>query len=264
VPPARPTDTPVTPQIIAFDVSVQDKDNGGKVVTCSWETTGAARARVTVGTARRFMPWRDVDPTGTVTFDLATTLYEDPDVTLIAFGKSTSESQVQASVTLDWPCEHDYFFESGDDVAPAVAVPQICPASEPLSTSGAQQPFENGSMIWLEDVEEQDVVYVLYDNYVWESYEDTWEEGEPDQDPRLSPPEGRRQPIRGFGKVWRDHPDVRERLGWATAGEQAYTAVHQRQISESIGGVQYIRTIDDRVVELSGLGGYGSMWAYLP
>jgi hypothetical protein len=32
------------------------------------------------------------------------------------------------------------------------------------------------------------------------------------------------QPIRGFGKVWRDNQEVREKLGWAVAKEAAQPA----------------------------------------
>jgi hypothetical protein len=41
-------------------------------------------------------------------------------------------------------------------------------------------------------------------------------------------PEGRRQPERGFGKVWREHPEVRAQIGWAQAREEAITAQVQR------------------------------------
>ena len=34
----------------------------------------------------------------------------------------------------------------------------------------------------------------------------------------------RQQPIRGFGKVWRDHEGLRDKLGWATAKETAQPA----------------------------------------
>jgi hypothetical protein len=32
------------------------------------------------------------------------------------------------------------------------------------------------------------------------------------------------EPVRGFGKVWRLHPDVRSGLGWATNGESGGTS----------------------------------------
>jgi hypothetical protein len=35
------------------------------------------------------------------------------------------------------------------------------------------------------------------------------------------PPEGRVEPAYGFGKIWRERPEVRQKLGWATAEEIA-------------------------------------------
>ena len=43
---------------------------------------------------------------------------------------------------------------------------------------------------------------------------------------------GLRTPQRGFGKVWRENPAVRERLGWATQPERSETAY----ISDFSGG----------------------------
>jgi hypothetical protein len=43
----------------------------------------------------------------------------------------------------------------------------------------------------------------------------------------LTPPPGRYEPQRGFGKVWRDFPEVREALGWATLPEAAHIATVQ-------------------------------------
>jgi hypothetical protein len=61
-------------------------------------------------------------------------------------------------------------------------------------------------------------------------FDDTYLEGEPESLPELDPPadattESRfpnaqiQQPIRGFGKVWRETEGLRERLGWALAPE---------------------------------------------
>jgi hypothetical protein len=50
-------------------------------------------------------------------------------------------------------------------------------------------------------------------------YADTWAEGEP-APPPASPPPGLSEPIRGFGKVWREQPGVRESLGWGVGSER--------------------------------------------
>ena len=51
-------------------------------------------------------------------------------------------------------------------------------------------------------------------------------------DPAIVPPDGRFQPIRGFGKLWRERPDVRDRLGWALGVELGFDAKLQEQIAE--------------------------------
>ena len=48
-----------------------------------------------------------------------------------------------------------------------------------------------------------------------------------------TPPAGLVEPVRGFGKVWRENPAVRQALGWATApenGEQAQVVRFERGV----------------------------------
>jgi hypothetical protein len=85
----------------------------------------------------------------------------------------------------------------------------------------ALQPFEGGAMIWREDT---DQVYVAYRDGSWALFDSTWVDGEPEQDPGIVAPAGLLQPKRGFGKVWRDNPEVRSGLGWALEEEAGYTA----------------------------------------
>jgi hypothetical protein len=86
--------------------------------------------------------------------------------------------------------------------------------------SAAYQPFEHGSMVWRGDEQR---IYVLFEDGRWAVFADTFREGDPESNPGLIAPEGVEQPVRGFGKVWREHPEVRESLGWATTREQAVT-----------------------------------------
>ena len=59
-------------------------------------------------------------------------------------------------------------------------------------------------------------------------YQDTWAEGQPERDPALVPPSGRYQPIRGFGKVWREQLGGLEvGVGWAAAEESGATGLVQ-------------------------------------
>lgn len=105
-----------------------------------------------------------------------------------------------------------------------------CPRTEAITVNAAQQPFENGLMLWRED---DNVIYGLRPDQTWFFTGDTWRDGlDLSEDPALVPPNGLYQPVRGFGKVWRERPGLREALGWATAEEQGFTAV----IQEFAGG----------------------------
>ncbi len=98
-----------------------------------------------------------------------------------------------------------------------------CPQSEAAITAAAWQPFEQGSMLWRGDFNQ---IYWLEPDNTWGSIGDTWREG--DSEPVLdNVPNGLHQPVRGFGRVWRDQPGVREALGWGTAQEDGFDALLQ-------------------------------------
>lgn len=86
-------------------------------------------------------------------------------------------------------------------------------------TDAAYEPFQRGAMIWRKDVLRH---YVIADDGGWRSYADVWVEGLPDFScpdiaPQVSPP----TPVRGFGQVWCQNPDVRQRVGDAVEREWA-------------------------------------------
>ena len=94
----------------------------------------------------------------------------------------------------------------------------------PTSSTAAIQRFDNGVMVW---VEETGRIYAFLNNGRWLSYTDTFREGDPESDPAFAPPAGKQQPVRGFGKVWREHPDLRNAIGWALTKEEPTTALRQ-------------------------------------
>lgn len=110
------------------------------------------------------------------------------------------------------PCQHA--------VQPALAAAwqdhvlgcPITPGATPINTAYA--PFEGGQMLWRGD---KDTIYVLTRDGRWTSYSNEWRAGDPEfscgeTDPLVTP-------VRGFGRVWCDHPAVREALGAITAAE---------------------------------------------
>ncbi len=92
-----------------------------------------------------------------------------------------------------------------------------CPLNEEVSVAGAEEIFIGGYMFWLSS---GPTVYVLYNNGTWQSYPDTWAPPQPESDPSIVPPWGYYQPVRGFGKVWRENAGVRTGLSWATEPER--------------------------------------------
>src|SRR5262245_60288081 len=47
------------------------------------------------------------------------------------------------------------------------------------------------------------------------------------------PPAGLYEPIRGFGKLWRSNPQVRNTLGWAAGPEQADFGIEQPYFNDT-------------------------------
>jgi len=95
------------------------------------------------------------------------------------------------------------------------------------NVSLAIEQFERGSMLWAngETPSQPGTIYVLfYDNtrgsLVWQSFVDSWRDGDPVSTGEVAPA-GLSTPIRGFGKVWHETPQVANTLGWAAFPEYA-------------------------------------------
>lgn len=105
-----------------------------------------------------------------------------------------------------------------------------CPLDQANRVNNAFQPYEQGAMIWVADslgASGGGGIYAIYNNGTYQRFSDTWADGIDPVSTGLTPPEGRIEPIRGFGKVWRESGNVRDSLGWATDGEQGGEAVVQ-------------------------------------
>ena len=111
------------------------------------------------------------------------------------------------------------------------AMPTITPTPDPFPTPVsakiyvAQQRFERGWMFWLQPNRQ---IWVLTRDSagkaIWSVYDDTFVEGEAEYDPQLVAPEDFHQPIRGFGKLWRENLEVRQAVGWALSPERGHTS----------------------------------------
>jgi hypothetical protein len=119
--------------------------------------------------------------------------------------------------------------------------PSIFPTKRVEVTSVVEQVFEGGRMIWFRDTRQ---IAVLVGDEVdpqqgdWLCFEDAFTEEEPEFLPTFQPPPDAtttsdredpriQQPIRGFGKIWRENPELRERLGWALTSEIEHSPVRE-------------------------------------
>lgn len=78
-------------------------------------------------------------------------------------------------------------------------------------------------MIWLDASPAN--IYVLLNDGTFQLFSDTYVEGVDPVSGGETPPVGLFEPVRGFGKVWRENPNVRNALGWAVNSEQSTQAV---------------------------------------
>jgi hypothetical protein len=242
-PTATPTPTPtsqpgVGPVINYFRSDVQEADPGA-TITLEWETDRATSAILyhLMPTGQLGSFW-DVVVNGVFAYEIDRSERNHTDFLLIV--TDDEGRTAQASLVVALRCPDKWFF------TPA---PDECPASPAIISNGAEENFEHGTMLW---VMEQDLIYVLFDdgrNPRWSAYLDEWEDGDPEDDPTLTPPTGRYQPVRGFGLVWREQPGVRDRLGWAINVEIGFTTAVQRTSRPKYNDT-FIRALDGRVWRL--------------
>ena len=100
-----------------------------------------------------------------------------------------------------------------------VRVRLMLPTGTEQQQVGVFQQFERGTMIWHKEAKR---IYVFAKDAAtsgtqgrWRVFDDTWTEGqEPGGGP--APVPNLFRPQRGFGKVWRDNPEVQQLVGYAT------------------------------------------------
>jgi hypothetical protein len=232
-PTARPDSGPT---ILYFRANVAEADPGDTIVL-EWESVGATQAIIYQIPPSYQMPqsgW-DVPTSGTYSHQIES--HERNWVMFQLYVYDAAERSASASLTVPLRCPDSWFF------SPA---PDVCPTS-PIVSAAAEQHFERGTMIWIEEL---DRIYVLYADDVhspkWQGFNDEWDEGIPDRDPTLVPPDGLYQPIRGFGLVWRQNPTVRERLGWAIDEETGFETIEQHTTLYKYNST-YLRALDGDV-----------------
>ncbi|GAB4512129.1 MAG: hypothetical protein OHK0046_11170 [Anaerolineae bacterium] len=122
------------------------------------------------------------------------------------------------------PVQCQYTPPGGFDAAlrsdPTLVTQIGCPVGTPPNATAfasATQRFQNGAMIWVGSVPSS--IYVLYNTGNYQRFEDTYNAGVDPESGNQQPPQPNLiEPVRGFGKVWRDN-NLSSTLGWATEGE---------------------------------------------
>jgi hypothetical protein len=206
-PTPRPTSTANRlPQILSFTASPDPVERGG-TVTLTWNVvhvTGIGITRLSPeGGVFVETEALDLPASGSIALQVPEEYTESVEYYLGA--RDANGALHKAYVTVGIICRYDEY-----------SAPR-CPLSQDTIWA-AYEPFERGHMVWRSDTRE---IYVLYADGRYESYEDTWNEGDPVDIPG-NPPPGLRAPVRGFGNLYAHEPRVREGLGWATAEEAGY------------------------------------------
>jgi hypothetical protein len=225
-------------RILAVGASPDPVQRGG-IVTLRWDVPNAVSVGITrLSPEGIFLPSEAVNLPASGAIELQVPEDYTTAVTYHLGARDANGVLVSRTLAVDIICPYKTFD------APT------CPLTSD-AVSAAYQPFERGHMLWRADTRQ---ILALYDAGNYEIYADTWDEGEPI--PNVgTPPPGAEAPLRGFGKLWANNPEVRDRLGWPLAAETGYTALIETARS-SIGRYPatdtYFRLPDDRVARLSG------------
>jgi hypothetical protein len=222
-----------TAMTIAYFRASPDPIERGGTVTLAWEAPGAASVGITrlseegdvfLETEALALPAK-----GSIALQVPEGYVESVKYYLGA--RDANGVLCRAYVTVGIICPYDEY------VAPR------CPLTRGY-THAAYEPFERGHMLWRGDTT---VIYVLYADGAYQTYEDTWVEGDT-VETEETPPQGLAAPRRGFGKLWVTQPDVRDRLGWAMAEEISYTMLVETMRGRGID--VYLTLPDGRVLLL--------------
>jgi len=253
-----PTQSTVPPPVILNFAVKPVEINPGESVTLTWVTTGTVRTSLRRTAALGGSFERDVPFSGSLVVESEEAGRHWNDYELTAY--NSAGVTVTRSLTVRIHCASSFFFTTTS---------LFCPNGAAQSSWAAEQVFEGGRMLWLEDgflvdakYKGQSLIFVLYtQGKFWEIYIAAWTSIEPDSDPAIVPPQGLVQPIRGFGKVWRNNPKVQKQLGWALSNEQGFETLYQR-VSEFDWDNQchYLSTADNRAISLCSRGG---LWSFV-
>jgi LysM repeat protein len=76
-------------------------------------------------------------------------------------------------------------------------------------------------------------IYVIFNDGTWQTFNDTWDASQPNDDPSIVPDAGWYKPFGAIGKLWRENPQLRQALGWAYQPESAFSGRIQAPVNST-------------------------------
>lgn len=174
--------------------------------------------------------------------DLATTEADSTEVAAAPTEASSpaTEAATEAPAASNTPAPSNTPDPSDTPTLSPTPLPEGFVTPEAYSVNMVEQIFEGGRMLWFEPNRQ---IWVLVGDEVdpregsWRCFDDSFLDGDPERDDSLDPETAitesefanaeRQQPIRGFGKVWRDNEDLREALGYALMPETMHATSYE-------------------------------------
>ena len=149
-------------------------------------------------------------------------------------GQIVTEKVIVVTATPDSNATATFAAAKAATEAVPTATPTLTPTPDPFPTPVvgaiyvAEQRFEGGWMFWLQPNGQIWLLTVNEDGEnIWTVYDDNFVDGDLETDPEIVAPEGRLQPLRGFGKLWRENFEVRSAIGWALEDEMGHTTRYE-------------------------------------
>lgn len=137
------------------------------------------------------------------------------------------------SATSQATCTRTWFFTFNQGKRDTL---NACPG-ELFTVQAIGQDFEGGRVYRYDALpgssDTRGTIYIIYNDGTWETYVDTWDSSQIASDPSIIPPAERYQPTQAIGKVWRDNPSVRAKLGWAYENAALFSGRFQQPVNPS-------------------------------